>query len=132
MKNTPFNTLPVYRNSLVLRDLSDALAQYFTPDKPVFKSQNIGLRAIIAASLATDASLLPETIEKVYSTTSIDARRKNTTFISIITKNLVSYCNGLERDGIKEKEYLQLLRNELRTFRKSFKQWRKSLLNDNF
>lgn len=129
MKNNRLNSLAVYRNSLVLRDISDALAHYFSPEKEVAQ-KNVGLRTVIAESLVTDASLLPITIEKAHTSNSLSGRLKNTTFINIITRNLISYCNGLEKDGIKEKEYVQLLRKELKTFRKSFKQWRKSLISD--
>ncbi len=130
MENNGFDSLPVYKNSLALRDLSDALGHYFSPERRVFSKKSLGLRAIIAESLVNDASLLPVTIEKAYKSSSINYRLKNANFINIITKNIGSYCNGLENDGIKEKEYLQLLRKELKTFRKSFKQWRKSLLHD--
>ena len=44
-----------------------------------------------------------------------------------MTRNILSYCNGLEKDGVKEKEYLNLLRKEIKSFRKSFKKWRKSM-----
>ena len=130
MEHKDFDTLPVYKNSLVLRDLSDALGHYFTLEQKSFTSKTMGLRAVIAESLITDASLLPLTIEETYKSNSVNYRRKNATFINIITRNIISYCNGLEKDGVKEKEYLQLLRRELKTFRKSFKQWRKSLLYD--
>lgn len=130
MDNKGFSSLQVYKNSLVLRDLSDALSYYFSPEQNTSSRRSMGLRAVIAESLITDASLLPVTIEEAYKSHSLSIRLKNATFINIITRNIISYCNGLEKDGIKEKEYVQLLRNELKTFRKSFKQWRKSLIND--
>lgn len=130
MKNSGFNSLPVYKNSLVLRDLSDALGHYFFSEHNVFSQKSLGLRATIAKSLITDASLLPITIEETYNSSSLSNRLKNATFINIITRNIISYCNGLEKDGVREKEYIQLLRMELKTFRTSFKQWRKSLIAD--
>jgi len=129
MENTGFNALPVYKNSLVLRDLSDAIANYFSPEHKIYSQKSMGLRATIAESLITDASLLPITIEEAYKSNSLNYRIQNATFVGIITKNIISYCNGLEKDGVKEKEYVHLLRKELKTFRKSFKQWRKSLVN---
>ena len=44
-------------------------------------------------------------------------------------ENINSYCTGLERDGVKEKEYLNLLRIEIKGFRKSFKKWIRTLPN---
>ena len=132
MNDIRWNSLPVYKNSLALRDLSGALANYFAPENKAITSKSVGLRTIIANSMATDASLIPITIEEACKSTSPNIQRKNATFIHIITRNIISYCNGLERDGVKEKEYIQLLRKELKTFRKSFKQWRKSLSNEPF
>ena len=129
MGNTNFNTLPVYQKSLALRDLSNAVARYFSHDLEVFqKERSAGLRKVIADALITDASLIPSAIENVYQTSSSSGKLKNATFIHIITRNILSYCNGLEKDGVKEKEYINLLRREIRTFRKSFKQWRKSII----
>lgn len=131
MGTTNFNTLPVYQKSLALRDLSNAVARYFSNDLESFrKEKSAGLRNVIADALITDASLIPSTIENVYQTNSNSRKLKNATFINIITRNILSYCNGLEKDGVKEKEYINLLRYEIRAFRKSFKQWRKALIAD--
>jgi len=132
MENKAYSSLPLYKNSLVLRDLSNALSYYFTSESQACTPKTMGLRAVIAESLVTDASLLPLTIEEVYKSSSLNNRLKSATFINIITRNIISYCNGLEKDGVKEREYIQLLRKELKTFRKSFKKWRKSLMNDPF
>ena len=129
MGHPNFNTLPVYQKSLALRDLSNAVARYFEHDFEVFhKERSAGLRKVIADALVTDASLIPSAIENVYQTSSSSRKLKNATFIHIITRNILSYCNGLEKDGVKEKEYINLLRREIRTFRKSFKQWRNALI----
>lgn len=130
MTGNSYNSLPVYQNSLALKDLSSALAQYLSYDSKMLHPKTLGLRAVIAESLETDASLIPTTIAQVYQTDSRNVRMKNATFINVITKNILSYCNGLENDGLKEREYLQLLRKEIKVFRKSFKQWRKSVLNN--
>ena len=131
MGNINYNALPVYQKSLALRDMSKAVARYFSYESGVFQNgKTAGLRAIIANSLITDAALIPSAIEKVYQTNSDSGKLKNATFIHIITRNILSYCNGLEKDGVKEKEYLNLLRKEIRTFRKSFTQWRKSLISN--
>lgn len=130
MSGHNYNSLPVYQNSLVLKDLSSALAQYLSYDSKMLKPKTRGLRAVIAQSLETDASLIPVTIAQVYQTDSPNVKLRNATFINVITRNILSYCNGLENDGLKEREYLQLLRREIKVFRKSFKQWRKSVLNN--
>jgi hypothetical protein len=62
-------------------------------------------------------------------TSSLSIRQNSLKFITVMIRNLSSYCKGLEMDGMREQEYLELLRKELVSFRKSFKHWRKSLGN---
>jgi thioredoxin-related protein len=52
---------------------------------------------------------------------------KSVLFVHIMTRNILSYCNGLEKDGVKEKEYLNLLRREIKLFRILYKKWKRSL-----
>ncbi|WP_350292397.1 hypothetical protein [uncultured Croceitalea sp.] len=128
MQNSAYNSLPIYRKSLALRDLSSAVATYFSNDTTFFKLQRTAsLREDIAISLYTDSSLISQQIKQAETSNSYEIRMKSATFINVITRNILCYCNGLEHDGVKEKEYVNLLRRELKSFRKSFKQWRKSL-----
>jgi len=128
MQNTTYTSLPVYKKSLVIRDLSVAIATYFSKEKNLFKlKRTAGLRDHIANSLRVDADLIAKQIKRASTSKSYETRIQSATYINIITRNLNSYCNGLDFDGVKEKEYLNLLRKELKSFRFSYKQWRKSL-----
>lgn len=128
MRNSPYSSLPVYRKSLALRDLSTAIATYFSGDTNFLKLRyTASLRVHIAISLFTDSSLISKQIEQAETSNSYEVRMKSATFINVITRNILCYCNGLEHDGVKEKEYVNLLRRELKSFRRYFKQWRKSL-----
>ncbi|WP_394970569.1 hypothetical protein [uncultured Croceitalea sp.] len=128
MQNTPYNLLPIYQKSLEIRDISSAMASYFSNDSTLFKlKKTASLRENIARSLFTDSNLISQQIQQAATSSSYETRMQSVSFINIITRNLASYCNGLDYDGVKEKEYVNLLRRELKSFRKSFKQWRKSL-----
>jgi hypothetical protein len=128
MKKTPYKLLPVYKKSLELRDLGTAIASYFSNDSNLFKlNKSASLRDSIANSLITDSNLISQQIRQAATSNSYEIRMQSATFINVITRNLASYCNGLDHDGVKEREYVNLLRRELRSFRVSFKQWRKSL-----
>ncbi|KQC31464.1 hypothetical protein [Flagellimonas eckloniae] len=132
MKRNSLNSLGVYRKSLALRDLSEAVANYFAYNKEIISLRKIdSFRDDITQSLMTDAVLITKEVELAALSNSYSVRMKSMTFINIMTRNILAYCNGLERDGIKEKEYLNLLRKEIKTFRGSFKKWRKSLQNGN-
>lgn len=130
MQRGSIYSLPVYKKSLALYDLSKALASYFSYNKDLLSLKNSNsFRDSISDSLLTDAGMITKEIETAALSSSYSVRMKSLTFINIMTRNILAYCNGLERDGIKEKEYLNLLRKEIKTFRKSFKNWRKSFLN---
>ncbi len=93
--------------------------------------QSQSLRDHIADSLLTDAVLIPQQIARAETSDSISDRMKSATFIGIMIRNISAYINGLEQDGVREKEYLHLLRREIRIFRRSFKKWRRSIAHYN-
>lgn len=118
-----------YRKALELRDVTRQLAAYVSFNQDASDSYSLSShRTVIASSLLEDALLIPIQIEEAEKANSHDLRLNSAKYVSIMTKNILSYCNGLERDGMKEKEYLNLLRSEIKSFRKSFKVWRRSLL----
>jgi len=130
MEKNSLNSLSVYRRSLALREMSEAVASYFSPNREFLAMHNMEcFRNDIAQSMMTDASLITREVEQAALSNSHSVRMRSLTFVNIMTRNILAYCNGLERDGVKEKEYLNLLRREIKIFRVSFKKWRKSLIN---
>lgn len=119
---------PVYRQSLAVADVGQAVAHYFSNDQPSRLKKYAALRAEIAHGIFTDALLIPKTIEGITLAKPKKHLKSQLTYTSVIIKNLYIYCNGLERDGAKEKEYINLLRHEVGNLKKAFKIWRKSLL----
>ena len=91
--------------------------------------QSNSLRDIIANSLLTDARLISKNMAQALSSKSYSERLQSATFINIMIRNINSYCTGLERDGVKEKEYVNLLRSEIKSFRTSFAKWIRTLPN---
>ncbi len=132
MDRNSLNSLSVYRRSLALHELSEAVASYFANNREILSLRKIDcFRDDITQSLMTDSLLITKEVEQAALSNSHSVRMKSLTFVNIMTRNILAYCNGLERDGVKEKEYLNLLRREIKTFRISFKKWRKSLINRN-
>jgi len=130
MSSENLGAVPVYKKALELREISRHIVSYVSFNKDLLKLyQSNSLRDIIAGSLLTDTKLIPKKIEQTEYSKSYTERINNATFINIMIHNLNSYCTGLEKDGVKEKEYLHLLRQEIRSFRKTFKKWRSSLPN---
>lgn len=129
MSHKNLKLVPVYRKALELCKMSREIASYVSFNKDLlilYKSNS--LRDIIADSLLTDAILIPKQIAEAEYSDSHSVRLKSARYINIMIRNINSYCTGLERDGVREKEYLNLLRNEIKGFRKSFKEWRKNIL----
>ncbi len=126
-----FGALAVYKKAVELREISRAIASYVSFNKEFIQlySSN-SLRDNIADLLITDAVSIPEKIAFATRSTSYSERKSSARLISIMLRNINSYCLGLEKDGVKEKEYLNLLRAEIRSFRELFKLWRNSLAQD--
>jgi hypothetical protein len=121
-------TLPVYRKALDLCFISREIVSYITNNKDLlylYKSNSF--RDSIADAILTDVILIPQKIELAERSSSSTIRITTIDHINIMTKNIFSYCRGLEKDGLKEKEYLNILRAEVKNFRKSYKIWKRSL-----
>lgn len=130
MPHHNLSSVPIYRKALELCSTSRAIASYVTFNKDLLKLYTSqGFRDIIADALLTDAILIPQQIAHAEYSTSRKERLKSAVFINIMIRNINSYCRGLEHDGVREKEYLNLLKKEVRSFRKSFKEWRQSIIN---
>ena len=131
MSHKNLRTVPVYRKALELCAMSREIASYVTFNKDLLKlCKSNSLRDIIADSLLTDTILIPQKIAQTEFSLSHDEKLRNVSYINIMIKNINSYCTGLERDGVKEKEYLNLLRQEIKSFRRSFKKWTGSMPNN--
>ncbi len=132
MSRKNLGTIPIYGKALELCHMSREIASYVSFNKDLLKLyQSQSLRDIIADALLTDAILIPQQIAHAEYSHSYKERMKSATFINIMIRNINSYCTGLEKDGVREKEYLNLLRAEIRSFRISFKNWRRSLAGSN-
>jgi hypothetical protein len=128
MSGKNLRNLPIYKKSLELCHMSRALASYITFNKDLRNlCQSNSLRDIMADALLTDAILIPQKIAAVEFSNNPTERVAHVSFINIMIKNINSYCLGLEKDGIKEIEYINLLRKEIKSFRKYYRKWRVTL-----
>jgi hypothetical protein len=108
--------------------MSREIASYLSYNKDLLKLyQSNSHRDIMVDSLLTDSILIPQQIEAAERSECYAARMRSATFINVIIRNINSYCTGLEKDGVKEKEYLNLLRSEIKSFRRLYKVWRRSI-----
>ena len=120
---------PVYKRALNLCLVSREIVSCVTVNKnllPLYESNS--LRDVIADSLLTDVVLITRKIAEAQISESISVRRRNFLLITIMLRNINSYCIGLEKDGVRETDYLNLLKSEIRSFKCFFKQWKVSLV----
>lgn len=127
MSSKNLRHLPIYRKALELCTMSREIASYVSFNKDLLRLyESNSHRDIIADSLLTDAILIPQKIAETEFSDSNSERIRHVTFIGIMIRNINSYCLGLEKDGLKEVEYLNLLRTEIKSFSKYFKKWKRS------
>ncbi|MDC6390377.1 hypothetical protein PP182_16925 [Maribacter sp. PR1] len=108
--------------------MSREIASYVSFNKDLLRlCESSSLRDIMANSILTDAILIPQKIALVEASPSSKERMHNLSYINIIIRNINSYCLGLEKDGVKETEYINLLRSELKSFRKYYRKWKVSI-----
>jgi len=108
--------------------MSREIVSYVSFNKDLLKLyESNSLRDSIANSLLTDAILIPQKIAQVEFSKCSSERMHAISFINIMIRNINSYLLGLEKDGVKEIEYLNLLRAEIRSFRKHYKKWQVSI-----
>ena len=128
MSHKSLRKITIYRKALELCVTSREIASYVSFNKDLLKLyQSNSLRDSIANSILTDAILIPQKIAQAEYTECRSERLKNALHIHIMLRNINSYCIGLEKDGVPEKEYIHLLRREVNQFKKSFKNWKNSL-----
>lgn len=128
MLNKNLQQIPIYKKAMNLCFMSREIASYVSLNKDLLKLyESNSLRDSIANSLLTDAILIPQKIVAAEFSKSSSERMQSVSFINIMIRNINSYCLGLEKDGVKETEYLNLLRSEIRSFRKHYKKWKISM-----
>ena len=117
--------LPIYRKALELCTMSREIASYVSLNKDLMRLyESKSLRDIMANSILTDSILIPQRIAQVEYSNCNSERIETISYINIIIRNINSYCLGLEKDGVKETEYINLLRAEIKSFRKFYKKWK--------
>ncbi|ASV29152.1 hypothetical protein [Maribacter cobaltidurans] len=128
MSHKNLRNIPVYKKALELCRMSREIASYVSFNKDLLRLyESNSLRDIIANSILTDAILIPQKIALVESSRSPSEKLQHVSFINIMIRNINSYCLGLEKDGVKETEYINLLRSELKSFRKYYRKWKVSI-----
>ncbi|MDR9456785.1 MAG: hypothetical protein RI572_05180 [Salegentibacter sp.] len=122
----PNNTyhLPVYRKALEIFKISRAMAAYFSDDKHVIEMDfSANPRHYQAGSLVTESLQLAPGIASAACAPNSESRLQRVKNIKAVAKNLKHLCRKLEGCGVKEVEFLNLLRKEIHLFDKMVSDW---------
>lgn len=104
--------------------ISRAIASYFSGDKHVFEmnlSSNPKHR--FAGILVSESLQLAPGIASVISTSNPEYRLQRIKKIHKAARNLKIQCKQIELSGVKEIEFLNLLRKEIHIFDKMTSEW---------
>lgn len=122
--------LPVYKKALDIYKISRALASYFTHDKHVIEmSISSDLSHRTAGNLVTDSLQLIPGIASAFCVESSQIKLSRIKYIRKLAKQLRKRCKRLEFTGIKEIEFLNLLRSEINHFERLTTDWSQQVEN---
>ena len=116
--------LPIYRKALEIFKISRAVAAYFSEDKNIMElSYSARPRERFAGNLIADSLQLAPGIASAASASSSASRLQRIRQIRKAAKKLKKQCSNLEFSGVKEVEFVNLLRKEISQFDRMVADW---------
>ncbi len=116
--------LPVYRKALEIFKISRAMASYFSEGKNIMEMDlSANPRYHFAGSLVNESLQLAPGIASVATAKNNASRLRRINRIRNAAKNLRNYCKKLEFSGVKELEFLGMLRREIQQFDQMVNDW---------
>lgn len=119
--------LPVYRKALEIFKISRAIAAYFSDDKHVIEMDySANPKHYQAGFLVTESLQLAPGFASAACAPNSESRLQRVKNIRAVAKNLRLLCRKLEGYGVREVEFLNLLRKEIHLFDKMVADWFKN------
>lgn len=116
--------LPVYRKALEIFKIARAVASYFGDGKHVYEmdisSKN---QHRFAGNLVTESLQLAPGIASVIGSSNPQCRLQHIQRLHKAARNIKLQCKKIEISGVKEIEFLHLLRKEIHIFDKMTSDW---------
>lgn len=114
----------VYRKALEIFRLSRAMAVHFTQDKHVLEMEvSASPKDRFAGDLVTKSLQLAPGVASVATAKNRGSRLERIRNIRKASKSLKLLCKSLEFSGVKESEFLNVLRKEIQIFDKMIADW---------
>ena len=115
---------PIYRKAIEIFTLSRNISKYLVHDLAPLQSNGSEDSNIYFSGdiVQQSISLAPE-IVKAESKTYFEEKHKHAVFLTQLTNVLYKNCDRLERSNSNGRDFLPLLRKELKKFRKLQRNW---------
>tara|TARA_B100000700_G_scaffold317390_1_gene408688 strand:+ start:197 stop:583 length:387 start_codon:yes stop_codon:yes gene_type:complete len=116
--------LPVYKKALEIFKISSAVSSYFSDNRHVIEMELSSVPAHnYAGRLVTESLQLAPGIAGVMTARTKELELKRIEKIRKVAKRIKSNCRNIEITGIKETEFLDLLRREILHFEHLISDW---------
>ena len=123
-ETTDFKNLPVYNKALEIFKVSRAIACSITNNKNILEmgfSENFNHQ--FAGEIVSDSLQLAPGLATVHCTSNPSLRLRRAKQIRKAINRILSGCKKLEFDGVREKEFITILRSEIHQFDHLFSEW---------
>ena len=118
------NQTPVYRKALEIFRLSRAMAVHFTQDRHVLEmSISACPKSRYAGDLINESLQLAPGVASIATAKNYSSRLERVRNIRKASKSLKLLCKNLEFSGVRESEFLVLLKKEIHLFDKMIADW---------
>jgi hypothetical protein len=122
--NLPISHSPIYKKALEIFTLSKSISQYLVHDMSALSPDGKEHPDIYFTGdmIQKSVSMFPEILQAENKTFS-EEKHKHAASVVYLTKALYRNCERLEKSAHNGKEFLTLLRKELKRFRKMQHTW---------
>lgn len=128
METQNFTQLPVYKKALDIFQISRGIACSISEKRHVFEmgySSNVNDH-VAGTLVSTSLKLFPE-LAAIQNATNRKNLLKRAQRIRRSARLLLAKCKLIEKQGLKEKEFLRLLRKDINQFDQLFGEWLNTL-----
>jgi replicative DNA helicase len=116
--------MPVYCKALEIFKISRAMAVHFTQDKHVVEMGfSASTKDRYAGDLVTESLQLAPGVASVATAKNQESRLERIRNIRKASRSLKLLCKNLEFSGVRESEFLALLKKEIQIFDKMIADW---------
>ena len=122
-----FKKLPVYIKAVEINDLVDKIATFINESIDLnLEDTELLMAKLYVDDIVSNALIIPAKIAGAEAVELYDLKMENAPLIRKAAREISTNCTGLKMFEIKGFDYLDLLREEMESFRVEFAEWVKT------